>query len=78
MLGNEVVLGFEKDKLFFLHEGHQFSGGDRYVNNYRKLRVAGTVPQQEVGFVWIFEGYEKFSCLCLPGIRSTLLIDTWF
>lgn len=78
MLGNEVVLGFEKDKLFFLHQGHQFSGRDRYVNNCRKLGVAGTVPQQEVGFVWIFEGYEKLSCLCLPGIRNTLPIGTWF
>lgn len=35
-------------KLFFLHQGHHFSGGNRYVKKkHRKLGVAGRVPQKE-------------------------------
>lgn len=36
------------NKLFSLPQGHQVGGGDRHVNKYRKLGVAGRAPQKEV------------------------------
>lgn len=66
------------NKLFSLPQGYYFSGGDRYGNKYRKFGVAGRGPQKEVGFLWIFEGYERFHCFCLPSRGNTLSVSTWF
>ena len=50
---------------------------DMYTN-IGSLELLGEFHREKISFVLIFERYEKFSCLCLPGRGNSLPRSTWF